>query len=73
LPGTAPVIVGAPGAVAPGVTALEAAEAGPLPTLLAAVTVKVYVVPLASGLTIDAKVDPFGVVAVTPPGFEVTV
>jgi hypothetical protein len=38
--------LGAPGAVGPvGVAALEAVEAGPVPTALVAVTVKVYVVP----------------------------
>jgi hypothetical protein len=36
--------VGAPGTVA-GVTAAEAAEAGPVPTALIAETVKVYAVP----------------------------
>ena len=40
LPGVALPIVGAPGSVA-GVTLLEAAEAGPVPLALLAVTVKV--------------------------------
>ena len=47
LPATALALVGAPGTVA-GVTALDGALAGPEPTLLVAVTVKVYVVPLVS-------------------------
>src|SRR5450755_2413076 len=38
--------------VASGVTAFEAAEGGPLPFALLAVTVKVYVVPLVRPLTI---------------------
>lgn len=40
LPGVAVPMVGAPGAVA-GVAALEAADAGPVPIALVAVTVKV--------------------------------
>ncbi len=40
LPRTAVTFVGAPGTVA-GVTELEGAEGGPVPTVLAAVTVKV--------------------------------
>ena len=40
LPGVAETPVGAPGTVA-GVTAFDAAEAGPVPTPLVAVTVKV--------------------------------
>src|SRR5207245_2676375 len=41
LPAAAVTPVGAPGTVAEGVTAFDAAEAGPAPTLLAAVTEKV--------------------------------
>ena len=37
---------------AAGVTAADAAEAGPVPTALVAVTVKVYAVPLVSPVTV---------------------
>jgi hypothetical protein len=50
LPAVAVPIVGAPGAVY-GVTALEGAEVTG-PTLLVAVTVKVYGVPLVSPITV---------------------
>ena len=43
-------MLGAPGTVA-GVTALEDAEAGPVPMALVAVTVKWYVVPLVRPVT----------------------
>jgi hypothetical protein len=43
--GFAPTPVGAPGGELDGVTALEGAEAAPLPNELLAVTVNVYVVP----------------------------
>ena len=39
---------GATGTVAAGVTAPEGSDAGPVPARLAAVTVNVYAVPLAS-------------------------
>ena len=45
LPGIAVTPVGAPGTVT-GITGLDGAEAGPVPTALVAVTVKVYAVPL---------------------------
>src|SRR4051794_6666167 len=48
---------------AAGVTAFEAAEAGPVPTAFTAVTLKVYAVPLVRPLT----------VAVVAGGFPVTV
>jgi hypothetical protein len=73
-PAVADPIVGAPGAPAEvlGVTELEAAEDGPVPTALVAVTVKVYAVPLVSPLTaVEVAVAP--AVAVIPPGEEVTV
>jgi len=46
-------LVGAPGTVAGavGVTATEAADAGPVPTLLVAVTVQVYESPLVRSVT----------------------
>jgi hypothetical protein len=62
-------IVGAPGEVA-AVTLLEAAELGPVPTLLVAVTVKMYVVPFVSPLTVRGLLAPD---AVCPPGMAVTV
>lgn len=69
-PGTALTAVGAPGAVA-GVTAGEGKDAGPVPTVLAAVTVKVYAVPSTRPDT-SADVVP-AVVAKAPPGDAVTV
>ena len=62
--------VGAPGAMAAGVTADEALEAAPVPMALVAVTVKVYAVPLVSPVTVIGDEAP---VAVRPPGAEVTV
>ena len=53
-----------------GVTLLEGADAGPVPTELVAVTVKVYAVPLVSPVTVIGLADPL---AVRLPGFEVTV
>lgn len=72
-PGTALTAVGAPGAVAAaiGVTGDEAADAGPLPTLLVAVTVKVYGLLFVSPVTRAVVVAPTLVVA--PPGKVVTV
>ncbi|HET7549055.1 MAG TPA: hypothetical protein VFJ86_14890 [Usitatibacter sp.] len=71
LPRVAMPMVGAPGIVA-GVTLLEGAEAGPVPTALVAATVKVYAVPLASPFTVmeahGAAHDP-----VMPEGEEVAV
>src|SRR3954462_1720498 len=54
-----------------GVTAAEAAEAGPVPTALVAATVKVYVVPFVSPLTVAVvagglPVTVVGVCAVVP-------
>jgi hypothetical protein len=53
-----------------GVTEFDAAEAGPGPTPLVAMTVNVYAVPLVRPITVmgDAAPD-----AVKPPGLEVTV
>jgi len=53
-----------------GVTAAEAADAGPVPTLLVAVTVKVYAVPLVSPVTTIGLAVPVAVIA---PGLAVTV
>ena len=69
LPAVAVPIVGAPGTVA-GVTEFDGAEAGPGPTALVAVTVKVYAVPLTRPGTVIGDADP---VAVMPFGNEVTV
>jgi hypothetical protein len=62
--------VGAPGAIAAGVTEDDALEAVPVPTELVAVTVKVYVVPLVSPVTVIGDEGP---VARRPPGEDVTV
>jgi energy-converting hydrogenase Eha subunit A len=53
-----------------GVTAAEAADAGPLPALLVAYTVKVYGSPLVNPVTMIGLEVPVAVIA---PGFEVTV
>jgi hypothetical protein len=71
-PGVALTFVGGPGTGPVGTTAFDGADGGPVPWLLVAVTVKVYEVPIESGLTTAELVVPF-VVAVTFPGFEVTV
>jgi hypothetical protein len=52
------------------VTELEGTEAGPVPALLVAVTVKLYEVPLVKPVTVIGGAVP---VAVKPPGDEVTV
>lgn len=62
--------VGAPGTVA-GVTADDADDAVPVPAALVAVTVNVYAVPFVKPVTV-AVVAPV-VVAVNPPGEDVTV
>lgn len=49
-----------------GVTALEGADSGPLPLLLVACTVNVYVVPSVRLVTTADVVLPFGVLAVMP-------
>ena len=64
LPAVAVPIVGAPGTVA-GVTLLEAADAGPVPIALVAVTVKVYTVPFVRPVTVIGLDAP---VAVILPG-----
>jgi hypothetical protein len=71
LPAVAVPIVGALGTVA-GITPFDAAEAGPVPTALVAVTVKVYAVPLASPLTV-IEVQGAAHVPVMPLGDEVAV
>ena len=63
--------VGAPGTVAAvGVTTLVATEAAPVPTMLVAVTVKVYAVPLVKPVITMGDAPPDNEM---PPGLEVTV
>ena len=64
--------VGTDGAVA-GMATAEATEALPTPTLLSAVTVNVYAVPLVSPATVQFVVAPLGVVHDCPPGEAVAV
>ena len=73
LPAVAVAAVGAPGAVVAGVTALDALEAGPVPTGFVAVTVKVYAWPLVKPVTVVEV--PVGDKPPQPPhaGFGVTV
>jgi hypothetical protein len=55
------------------VTDAEAVEAGPVPAVLAAVTVNVYGVPVVSVLTVQFEdADPLKV-QVFPPGLDVAV
>ena len=51
-PAVAATLVGAPGTVALGVTAFEAADWGPVPVALVAATLKVYVVPFVKPLIV---------------------
>ena len=69
LPAVAVPIVGALGTDF-GVALLEAADAGPVPALLVAVTVNVYAVPLVRLVTTTGEPAP---VPVIPPGLDVTV
>ena len=69
-PGVAATAVGTPGAVL-GVVALLASDSGEVPIALVAVTVNVYVVPLARPVTV-AVVAPV-VLTVAPSGDAVTV
>ncbi len=65
-------MLGAPGAPV-GVTALDGADAGPVPASLVAVTVNVYAVPLTRPLIVcDVPVVP-ALSSVPPAGFEATV
>jgi hypothetical protein len=54
LPATAVTLVGAPGAPV-GVTAFDALDETPVPTVLVAVTLKVYEVPFVSPVTVQVK------------------
>ena len=69
LPADALTAVGAVGTAAGVVTAFDGADAAPGPTELVAFTVKVYVVALLRPVTMTLVPD---VVAVTPPGDDVT-
>ena len=69
LPPKAETDVGAVGTVA-GVTLFDAADAGPVPAELAAVTVNVYAVPSLRLVTTSGLPAPD---AVSPPGLEVAV
>jgi len=69
LPAAATAPVGTPGTPA-GVTLFDGADAGPAPTALVAVTMKVYAVPLARPPTVIGEAGPL---AVKPPGDDVTV
>src|SRR5258708_31537679 len=68
-PGVTSRPAGAPGTVA-GVTELDGDEAGPVPTALVAVTVKVYLVPLVRPLTVALVAVPLALAGI-PPGREV--
>ena len=59
-------------APAVGVTAVEAADGGPVPAAFVAVTVNVYGVPLVRPVTVAVRAVP-ATLAVTPPGVDVTV
>jgi hypothetical protein len=61
--------LGAPGAP-PGMTASDASEAAPAPTMLVAMTVNVYETPLVRPVTVHEVVL---LVQVRPPGLDVTV
>jgi hypothetical protein len=70
-PPLAETAVGAPGTVrAAGVTLFDAADAGPVPAALLAVTVNVYAVPSVRPATTSGLPAPD---AVNPPGLEVAV
>jgi hypothetical protein len=69
LPALADTAVGAPGTVA-GVTLFDAADAGPVPTELVAVTVNVYAVPLLKPASTSGLPAPD---AFNPPGLAVAV
>jgi hypothetical protein len=69
LPPAAETEVGAPGTV-PGITLFDAADAGPVPAELVAVTVNVYAVPLVRPPTTSGLAGPD---AINPPGLEVAV
>ena len=72
MPPMALTMAGAPGAVAAGegVTPAEGDDGELVPTILVAVTVKVYTVPLARPVTTSGLPAP---VAENPPGADVTV
>jgi hypothetical protein len=66
LPAVTALITGAPGTVtAAGITALEGAEAGPVPTAFVAETMKVYDVPLINSVTVVVVAVPGAVTVCT--------
>jgi len=69
MPATA---LGALGALGTGVTGFDGADAGPVPTLLVAVTVNVYAVLLVRPGTVHVN-GPLDHEHVAPPGDAVTV
>ncbi len=64
---------GVAGLPLPGLTALDGADAGPVPTMLVAFTVNVYVVPFFSPFTVIGLGVAPNAVPVKPPGLEVAV
>jgi hypothetical protein len=70
-PGVAVPMRGAPGTVA-GVTLFDAADAGPVPRALVAVTLNVYAVPFVRPIT-AIEVQGAAHVPVMPPGADVAV
>lgn len=72
IPRVALGFAGAEGRVA-GVTAVDAAEGGDVPTPLVALTVKVYAVPLVSVVTLQLSVEREAGAQVLVPGDDVTV
>jgi hypothetical protein len=69
LPGVAPPMVGAPGAVAAIVT-LTVLDAAPVPCAFVAVAEQVYVVPFVNPVTVTGDAAPDAAMA---PGLQVTV
>jgi hypothetical protein len=69
-PPVATTLVGGPGTVAIGVTAVDGEEATELPFELVATTVKVYAVPFVNPVTLRGELAP---VTEILPGLEVTV
>jgi hypothetical protein len=69
LPAITAILCGEPGTV-PGVTPLDATDAGPMPALLLAVTVNVNITPFVNPVIVSGLAMPE---AVIPPGAAVTV
>ncbi len=73
LPAVGPAKVKAVATGASGVTALEAAEAADVPAEFAALTVKVYEVPLVRPVMVWVREVDAALISVPPAGIEVTV